>query len=200
MWRAKLFKANQRNFFERIFIYLVISFMTLILTPFNPAMAQTEIPVCSNEPPPESQVSWNNTPTGLLIKSYDQDNNCKADFHTLLVILQNYRSGEDTYQMQQNNPENQVFFVEYTADRHYYIAAKNPLFYGFDVNEDGHWDLVCKDVLEDGVNGNEFFLKAPLRCLKLPLINQPFPLTRNISEIELVVARKSSRPSNATLF
>jgi len=40
-------------------------------------------------------------------------------------------------------------------DRYYYIASTSPLFYAIDVNEDGTWDAMYKDVSRDGVNGNE---------------------------------------------
>ena len=36
-----------------------------------------------------------------------------------------------------------------------------PLFYAIDVNEDGVWDILYKDVLRDGVNGNEEFYDSP---------------------------------------
>ncbi len=31
----------------------------------------------------------------------------------------------------------------------------HPLFYAQDANEDGRWEMVVKDIEEDGVNGNE---------------------------------------------
>jgi len=30
-----------------------------------------------------------------------------------------------------------------------------PLYYAIDINEDGLWDLIYIDSMEDGVNGNE---------------------------------------------
>ena len=36
-----------------------------------------------------------------------------------------------------------------------------PLFYAIDVNEDGAWDILYRDVLRDGVNGNEEFYDSP---------------------------------------
>jgi hypothetical protein len=41
------------------------------------------------------------------------------------------------------------------------VARVEPLFYAVDVNEDGLWDLIYKDVFEDGVNGDEVFYESP---------------------------------------
>ena len=54
-----------------------------------------------------------------------------------------------------------MFFVNYQANRFVYIVSPKPLFYAIDRNEDGHWDLMYKDALEDGVNGNEQFYDSP---------------------------------------
>ncbi|NIQ00544.1 MAG: hypothetical protein GWM98_09230 [Nitrospinaceae bacterium] len=54
-----------------------------------------------------------------------------------------------------------VIFSQYTADRYYYIVDPKPLFYAIDLNEDGVWDLIYKDVAADGVNGNEGFYASP---------------------------------------
>ncbi len=34
-------------------------------------------------------------------------------------------------------------------------GMSQPLFYARDANEDGRWEMVVKDIEEDGVNGNE---------------------------------------------
>jgi len=41
------------------------------------------------------------------------------------------------------------------------VAHPEPLFYAVDVNEDGKWDLIYQDVMQDGVNGNETFYDCP---------------------------------------
>ena len=46
-------------------------------------------------------------------------------------------------------------------ERYYYIVSAGPLFYAINVNEDGAWDILYKDVLRDGVNGNEEFYDNP---------------------------------------
>jgi hypothetical protein len=58
-------------------------------------------------------------------------------------------------------PGKLVLYVGAGPVRYYYIAAKYPLMYAADVNEDGVWDLIYKDVNEDGVNGNETFYDSP---------------------------------------
>lgn len=150
-----------QNFIKITSFYIVINFITFILMLPNPATADSRAPVCIEEPPLVSQVNWDITPTGLLVVSYDISGNGKADFHTLRVIVRNYRSDNGINRMKQNYPNKKIFFVSYAADHHYYIAAKMPLFYGFDVDENGHWDLLYKDVSEDGVNGNERFYESP---------------------------------------
>ena len=41
------------------------------------------------------------------------------------------------------------------------VALNQPLFYSFDVDEDGTWDIMYKDIPEDSVNGNEVFYESP---------------------------------------
>jgi len=41
------------------------------------------------------------------------------------------------------------------------VATAQPLFYSFDVDEDGTWDIMYKDISKDSVNGNEVFYESP---------------------------------------
>lgn len=41
---------------------------------------------------------------------------------------------------------------QFTLTRQY---RSQPLFYAQDANEDGNWEMVFKDIAEDGINGNE---------------------------------------------
>ena len=43
----------------------------------------------------------------------------------------------------------------------FYVGQLYPLFYAYDFNEDGHFDLLFQDVFEDGVNGNERYYDSP---------------------------------------
>ena len=51
--------------------------------------------------------------------------------------------------------------VNYGPANQIYMISQKALFYAFDFNEDGIWDLMYKDIEEDGVNGNETFYASP---------------------------------------
>jgi|TARA_B100000959_G_scaffold55377_1_gene57741 hypothetical protein len=126
---------------------------------------------CISQPPLANQLGWEITPAGLLVVSYDMNGNRKADYHTLRLVLKNYRSTTKVDEIKENYPSNTIFFINYGPDRHSYIVTRKPLFYGFDVNEDGHWDLLYKDILEDGVNGNEQFYESPSGLFEATSLN-----------------------------
>lgn len=113
------------------------------------------------EPPLETQVGWSLLPNGMLVVEYDLDHNGKPDFFAVRVVTSNYFSREDVQQIQNNYPASLVFYAAYEVDSYYYVAAKKPLFYAIDYNDDGIWDLEYKDVMEDGINGNEKFYDSP---------------------------------------
>ena len=119
------------------------------------------LPYLVIEPALETQTVWNMLPNGMLFVGYDRDNTGKPDFFTLRVVERSYFSKDPARWVAGNCPDNIVFFVDYDTERFFYIAAKLPLFYAIDVNEDGSWDLMYKDVSEDGVNGNEKFYESP---------------------------------------
>ena len=48
-----------------------------------------------------------------------------------------------------------IFYVDYGSARYIYVVSEMPLYYAIDINEDGLWDLIYVDSMEDGVNGNE---------------------------------------------
>ncbi len=54
---------------------------------------------------------------------------------------------EVSYDTDQNSVADQ-----FTLTRQY---KNNPLFYARDANEDGRWEMVFRDIAEDGINGNE---------------------------------------------
>ena len=113
------------------------------------------------EPALDTQLDWDIAPNGLLYVSYDRDGNNRADFITLRSIITSYYSPLTLSQIVVNHTQNLVFHVDYPIERYYYIASSRPLFYAIDVNEDGAWDILYKDVLRDGVNGNEEFYDSP---------------------------------------
>jgi len=119
----------------------------------------TEKPV--PEPAIHTGTGWNLTPSGMLWVGYDLDHNGQADYYTLRIVLKAYFSNDSIQAIRENSPMSPVFYVDYDKDRYFYITASNPIFYAFDFDEDGHWDLMFKDALEDGVNGNEKFYDSP---------------------------------------
>ncbi|KMP12109.1 hypothetical protein UZ36_02115 [Candidatus Nitromaritima sp. SCGC AAA799-C22] len=113
------------------------------------------------EPPLDTRLDWNPAPNGLLYVYYDLDGNHKADFIALRSVITSYYSPRTIGEIVVNHAQNLVFHVDYPRDRYYYIVSTRPLFYAIDVNEDGLWDILYKDVSRDGVNGNEEFYESP---------------------------------------
>lgn len=119
----------------------------------SPAQSQTER--LQAEPAIETQVSWNLEPSGLLTVGYDLNDNGRPDFFTVRLVLDKYISEEPIETVARWHPGHPVFRVDYGGEGFYYIAARYPLFYALDFNEDGEWDVLFKDPWTDGVNGNE---------------------------------------------
>lgn len=113
------------------------------------------------EPPLDTRLGWTLAPNGLLYVSYDLDGNHRADFIALRSIITSYYSSRSLSEIVSNHKKNLVFHVDNPTDRYYYIVSSKPLFYAIDVNEDGVWDILYKDVSQDGVNGNEEFYDSP---------------------------------------
>ena len=138
-----------------VFIIVLIFSVT-----FN-VSAGLGIPGLTAEPAVSTSMGWDVTPTGMLINGYDLDRNGMPDYYTLRVVAQAYLSEEPVVTVAANSPDKLVFYVNYHTAHFFYIAVKNPLFYAIDVNEDGLWDVIFKDVSQDGVNGNEQFYDSP---------------------------------------
>ena len=114
-----------------------------------------------SEPPLNTQVEWNLSPNGLLTVGYDSDHNGKADFYTLRSLVNSYMSDQSPEAVAEMYVGYPIFVVDYGTIHYFYISSKQPLFYAVDVNEDGLWDVMYQDLLEDGVNGNERFFDSP---------------------------------------
>ncbi len=132
-------------------IQILIIFSILILFP---SMAWTQNLLMA-EPDIETRVDWDLSNDGRLFVSYDIDNDGKVDFCSWRIVTTSYFSKELLDEVVRNNSDRLVFTVNYTESSYYYIAIKEPLLYATDVNQDGSWDFIYKDPMEDGVNGNE---------------------------------------------
>lgn len=113
------------------------------------------------DPPLESKISWNLKGNGLIFVSYDLDHNGRADYHTVHFVIKSYLTSEPLTALSGNYHGAPVFYVNYGPANQIYVISKKALFYAFDFNEDGLWDLMYKDAAEDGVNGNETFYASP---------------------------------------
>ncbi len=118
-------------------------------------------PYLKIEPSLPVRVDWGLMPNGMLHVSYDMDQNGKAEFHSLRVVKKSFPSRESVDSVEKHFPNSLIFYVELSSCLHYYVAVSHPLLYAVDVDEDGLWDLVYKDVSQDGVNGNEIFYESP---------------------------------------
>ncbi|KMP10730.1 hypothetical protein UZ36_06705, partial [Candidatus Nitromaritima sp. SCGC AAA799-C22] len=112
-------------------------------------------------PPLSEQTHWDLTANGMVYVSYDMDYNGIADFHTLRIVVKSFYSARSVREVGADFPNHPIFFVNYGQNRFYYVTMAYPLFYAFDVDENGTWDLIYKDVSEDGANGNETFYESP---------------------------------------
>jgi len=130
----------------------------LLLLP-NLGMGFPNLPLV--DPPLKNKVSWNLESNGLLYVSFDLDHNGRADYHTVHFVLKTYLASEPLKQLSGFYNGTPVFYVNYGPANKIYVISSKALFYAFDVNEDGTWDLMYKDANEDGVNGNEIFYESP---------------------------------------
>ena len=107
------------------------------------------------QPALNTQISWDVKPNGLLCVSYDLNRNGKADYFTVHFVLKSYLAEERLVNLPHYYGNNPIFYVDYGSARYIYVASEMPLYYAVDINEDGLWDLIYIDTMEDGVNGNE---------------------------------------------
>ena len=140
---------------------IVISTILMITLLFFSAPVWSGNEMLQTEPVMTTRYGWNLEPSGMLTVGYDLNHNGRPDFFTVRIVLDKFTSDEPIETIVRHNPGQPVFRVDYGVDGFYYIAVRYPLFYAVDLNEDGVWDVLYKDVLEDGVNGNEEFYYSP---------------------------------------
>jgi len=112
------------------------------------------------QPALNTQIGWDLKPNGLLCVSYDLNHNGKADYFTVHFVIKSYFAEELLVSLPQYYGSNPIFYVDYGSARYIYVASEMPLYYAIDINEDGLWDLIYIDSMEDGVNGNEKLLQG----------------------------------------
>jgi len=107
------------------------------------------------QPALNTQIGWDLKPNGLLCVSYDLNHNGKADYFTVHFVIKSYFAEELLVNLPQYYGGDPIFYVDYGSARYIYVVSEMPLYYAIDINEDGLWDLIYIDSMEDGVNGNE---------------------------------------------
>ena len=143
-------------------LYVLLAYLTLA-----PPCSWGDPPL-QVEPSQAKQISWNLASNGMLFIGYDTNQNGKIDFHTLRVVRTSYFSKHSLDTVKGHHPEHLIFASNFSTTHYYYIALKQPLFYAMDLDEDGHWDFIYKDPLQDGVNGNEAFYDSPSGMRQAP--------------------------------
>ena len=97
----------------------------------------------------------------MLTLDFQGDQNGTADFYTVRSIHRSYNSDRSDRFFDRFYEGRPVFYSGNGPVRHVYITTQHPLFYGLDANEDGVWEWVYQDVMEDGINGNESIYNSP---------------------------------------
>lgn len=141
-----------------------IIFFSLIVYLTLPVQAAAKLPFLTYDPQLINSLGWNLLPNGMLFAGYDLNGNGKADFYTVRIVTRSFFSKNSVDQVTENWPNNLTLFVKHDSVagvNFFYITSKQPLLYALDLNENGSWDLIYKDPLEDGLNGNEQFFDSP---------------------------------------
>ena len=143
-------------------------FLTLIIYISQPIQAVAKLPFLENDSQLNNSFGWNLLPNGLLFAGYDLNANGKADFYTIRIVTRSFFSKNSVERETENWPNNLTLFVNHDSVagvNFFHITSKQALLYALDLNEDETWDLIYKDPLEDGLNGNEKFYDDPGKLL-----------------------------------
>lgn len=148
-------------------LFIVLSFMVL----YEPSLGHG-LPYLVEEPALESRVDWDLMPSGLFLVGYDLNGDGRAGYFTLRPVIASFYSSKGIAFVRQSYPGSPVFDVQYGTDTFYYVVGEHPLMYAVDVDGDGIWDLVYKDVAQDGINGNETFYDSPSGMFTAEIMKQ----------------------------
>jgi len=138
-----------------------IIFLMLIAYLSQPSLATADLTFLKVSPSNTQSLNWDLNANGMLLVRYDLDGNTQVDLYTIRIVKRSFFSKTLLENEYKNWADSLIFSVNYQSFSHYYITAKNPLFYAIDLDGNGRWDLIYKDVLEDGLNGNEEFYGSP---------------------------------------
>ena len=143
--------------------FLTISFILMVYL-LQPIPVAADMPFLKNDPQLNNSVGWNLLPNGMLFAGYDLNGNRKADFYTIRIVEKSYFSKRSLEQETGNWPGKLTLQIKHNPVSNisfFYIASRQPLLYALDLDEDGAFDLIYKDALEDNLNGNEKFYDSP---------------------------------------
>ena len=93
-------------------------------------------------------------PNGLMLMTYREDENGTAthvSFHHVVRVL----PGRQPDLPEEEAARFTILFTDGTLEPLTYIISKEPLYYGTDLDSDGHPHRLWIDPEEDGLNGNE---------------------------------------------
>jgi len=142
----------------------LIIFFILIVYISQSMPAAGDMPFLKNDPQLNNSLGWNLLPNGMLFAGYDLDGNGKADVYTIRIVIRSFFSKRSVNEEAGNWPNYLTLLAKQDAFadvNFFYIAAKQPLLYALDFDEDESFDLIYKDPLEDGLSGNEGFYDSP---------------------------------------
>ena len=135
--------------------HLAVKFSVLIAFLMLPHWATGFPNLPLADPPLETNIGWNLNANGLLYLSFDLDHNGQADYYTVHFVLKAYLTSEPLKTLPGYYHGAPVFDVNYGSAKQVYVISRKALCYAFNINDDGHWDLMYKDVMVDGVTGKE---------------------------------------------
>lgn len=148
----------------------LIIFFILMIYLLQSIPAASKMPFLENEPQLNNSLGWNLLPNGMLFAGYDLNGNGKADFYTIRIVIRSFYSKRSVKEETDNWPNYLTLFAKHDAVadiNFFYIVAKEAVLYALDFNEDGSFDLIYKDPLEDGLGGNEIFYDDPGKMLAM---------------------------------
>lgn len=127
------------------------------------------IPAIPAEPGPDDQryMGWDTVYSLPLIRAdYDLDKDGRTDYSVVRVVLRAFYYDDlsvDTV----NEIGNKYYYARvFPRMDMVYVTGHCGFFYYLDLDQDGRYDLIWKDMDEDGLNGNEEIYDSPSGMFK----------------------------------